>query len=94
MKKQREEILNSSEWKFVLMQVGLPPSEELDSKRKIVKITNCQTQESRIIIMSDHLVEQAKNNNQAAVEEFLSKKVNLAHQGCQIFIEISKKKFD
>ena len=28
LKKQREDILNSSEWRFVLMQVGLPPAED------------------------------------------------------------------
>ena len=94
LKNQREKILNNSEWKYVLMQVGQAPTEELDSIRKLVKLTNCQTQESKVIVMSDHLVEQAKNNDQQAIEKFLARKVNLAPEGCQIFMEISDKKFD
>ena len=45
------------------MQVGQAPSEELESLRKLVKLTNCQTQESKVIVMSDQLVEQAKKND-------------------------------
>ena len=90
-------ILKDHKWKFILLTIGQPPEEVPNSERhllgKLVKITNCQTQESKIIYMSNQLINSPDNEKRERLESFLSKKVQMSID-CHLFIEITDKKYD